>query len=276
MKRIAKAAGVRLRLIGILMIFLLGYAAIARASSVRCRFSDEQGKVLRNVEARLTLVESGERQFQKSNKSGEVAFNDLKHGSYELMAQLKGFVAVKRAVEVTGDQNVDQVLMTEKAFDRLDEEARGAIKDEHFSQALPALQKLLANYPDDAALHFNLGLVYAGLQQEDKALSEAAIAARLDAQFADSKGKVEGTLLRERGQIALKSQDFAAAATAFEKWVQLDPKNDQAYYGLALAYGHQGKYPEALAAVNKAIELSPKNESYLSVKQILETNAGKK
>jgi Flp pilus assembly protein TadD len=243
---------------------------------LRCTFSDEQGKVLRNVETRLTPAGTEEHQFQKSNKSGEVVFHDLKQGSYELMAQLKGFVTVKREVEMTGDQTVDQALMTEKAFDQFDNEARDAIKNEQFSKALPALQKLVSNYPEDAAVHFNLGLAYAGLQQEEKALAEAGKAAQLDPQFANSNNQVKGMLLRERGQNALKSQDFTAAADAFEKWMRLDPKNDRAYYGLALAYGHQGKFAQALAAVDKALELSPQNDSYLAVKQILETNAGKK
>lgn len=276
MKTTDYAAGVRSYVIWVLLGSLLASAQSMRASMLRCTFSDEQGKVLRNVETRLTPAGTGERQFQKSNKSGEVVFHDLKQGSYELMSQLKGFVTVKREVEMTGDQTVDQVLMTEKAFDRFDNEARDAINNEQFSKALPALQKLVSNYPQDAALHFNLGLAYAGLQQEEKALAEAGKAAQLDPQFANSNNQVEGMLLRERGQNALKSQDFTAAADAFEKWARLDPKNDRAYYGLALAYGHQGKFPQVLAAVDKALELSPQNDSYLAAKQILETNAGKK
>jgi len=276
MKITEHAVGLRSCVSWVLLCSLCVSGESMRASTLRCKFSDEQGKVLRNVETRLTPVGTGDHRFQRSNKSGEVVFPDLRQGSYELMAQLKGFAPVKRDLGITGDQSLDQVLMTEKAFDRLDGEARNAIKDEQFSKALSALQKLLTNYPDDPALHFNLGLTYAGLQQEEKALTEAGKAAQLDPQFADSKDKVQGTMLRGQGQNALKNQDFAAAADAFEKWVKLDPKNDQAYYGLALAYGHQGKIPEALAAVNKALELSPKNDSYLSVKQTLESNAGKK
>jgi len=276
MKITEHAVGVRSCVSWVLLCSLCLAAESTRASTLRCKFSDEQGKVLRNVETRLTPVGTEDHHFRKSNKSGEVVFPDLRQGSYELMAQLKGFVSVKRDVGITGDQSVNQVLMTEKAFDRLESEALNAIKDEQFPKALSALQKLVTNYPDAAEIHFNLGLAYAGLQQEEKALTEAAKAAQLDPQFADSKDKVQGALLREQGQNALKKQDFTTAADAFEKWVKLDPKNDQAYYGLALAYGHQGKISEALAAANKALELSPKNDSYLSVKQILETKARKK
>jgi len=80
------------------------------------------------------------------------------------------------------------------------------------------------------------------------------------------------TLWRGRGQLALRSSDYAAAAAAFEKWVQLDPKNAQAHYGLALAYGYQKKYTPALAAIDEALKLAPQNDSYLNVKYILEAN----
>ena len=112
------ATDVRSYVIWVLLGCLFLSAESMRASTLRCKFIDEQGKVLRNVETRLTLVGMEEHHFQKSNKSGEVVFPDLKQGSYELMAHLKGFVPVKREVGMTGDQTVDQVLMTEKAFDQ--------------------------------------------------------------------------------------------------------------------------------------------------------------
>lgn len=276
MKIIEYAAGTKSYLGWFLAVGLLLSVQSVCASTLQCKFTDEEGKVLKNVEARLTLAGTEAHQFQKSNKSGEAAFPDLTGGTYEVMAQLKGYVVLKREIAIIGDRSVDLVLMTEKAFDQLDTEARTAIKNEQFSAALPTLQKLLANYPEDAALHYNLGLTYAGLQQEEKAMAEAAQAAKLDPEFANSATQVQGMLWRERGQSALKSQDFVKAGEAFEKWVKLDPKSDQAYYGLALAYGHQGKFPQALDAVNKALELAPQNNTYKSVKEILEANAGQK
>lgn len=245
-------------------------------ATLRCMFSDEGGKPLRNVEVRLALVATQNYQFQRSNKRGEVTFTDLKLGSYELRAQLKDFVAAKRELEISKDQTLDQELMTEKTFNQVDEEVINRINSEQFSKALSLLGKLVTDYPDDATLHHSLALAYAGLQQEEKALAEAANAGRLDPQFANSQQETKAFLWRERGQIALLSQNYTVAADAFEKWVHLDPANAQAYYGLALAYGHQEKYTQALAAIDQALKLAPQNDSYRKVKEILEVNAGKR
>ena len=79
-----------------------------------------------------------------------------------------------------------------------------------------------------------------------------------------------------RGENSLKNKNFQVAADTFEKWIQLDPSNPQAYYGLALAYGHQEKHVQALAAIDKALELTPDNESYRRVKEVLKANAAVK
>jgi len=275
MKKTNSFVGARSHVILALLASTVFLSGSMRASTLRCVFSDEGGKPLRDVEVRLMQVGTDNHQFQKTNKKGEAVFLQLRPGSYELRAQVRDHVPVKREVEITKDRTLDQVLMTGKAFDQFDKEVRDAINNEQFSKALSLLEKLVADYPDDATLHRNLGLAYAGLQQEEKALAEAAKAAQLDPQFVNSTEEVQGFLLRERGQIALKSQNYTVAADAFEKWVQLDPKNAQAYYGLALAYGHQQKYTQALAAIDQALKLAPQNGSYLKVKQVLEANAGK-
>jgi tetratricopeptide (TPR) repeat protein len=246
------------------------------AAKLRCEFHDEGGRPLKNVEVRITPVGTEEHQFKKSEKSGEAAFTGLKPGMYELRAQLGDRMPAKREVRVDGDQTVDQTLLTQKEFDQIEKDARDAANSEDFSKAISLLEKLSADYPDDALTHQSLGLAYAGQQQEDKALAEAAKAAELDTQFAGSRDLVQAFLLRERGQSALKGQNYPAAIEAFEKWVRIQPQNAQAEYALALAYGHQGQYPQALAAIDKALELAPQNESYRKVKQILENNAGTK
>jgi tetratricopeptide (TPR) repeat protein len=253
------------------MVFLTGTMS---AATLRCKFHDESGKSLKNVEVQLTIVGTEAHQFDKSDRSGDAVFIGLKSGSYELRAQLRDRMPTKREVQITGDQALDLSLITQKEFDRIEKEASDAVENGQFSNALSGLEKLIADYPDDASLHQSLGLAYAVLQQEEKALAEASKAAKLDPQFGSSRDVVQGLLLRERGQSALKSQNYAAAA--FAKWAQLQPQTAQAYYALALAYGHQGKYTEALAAINKALELTPQNESYRKVKEILETNAGVK
>lgn len=276
MKMTGYMKGRRLNALLGLMASVVFLAENTWAAKLRCEFRDEGGKPLKNVEVRITPVGTEEHQFKKSEKTGEAVFPGLKSGLYELLAQAGDRMPTKREVQVDGDQTVDQTLLTQKEFDQIEKEAKDAINSEDFSRALSLLEKLIADYPDDALIHENLGLAYAGQQQEEKALAEAAKAAQLDPQFAGSRDLVQAFLLRERGQSALKSQNYPAAIEAFEKWVRIRPQDAQAEYALALAYGHQGEYPKALAAINKALELAPQNESYRKVKEILETNAGAK
>jgi tetratricopeptide (TPR) repeat protein len=53
------------------------------------------------------------------------------------------------------------------------------------------------------------------------------------------------------------STKYAEAAPFFERKIELDPKSDEAYYYLGLSRREQGRMPEALAALQKANELSP-------------------
>jgi tetratricopeptide (TPR) repeat protein len=254
----------------------ISFALEARNVSLVCKFTDQQGKALRNVESQLTLAGTEDHLYQKSDKNGRLSFRNLKTGSYELRAQLKDHVPLKLTVPMTDDRTMTFTLMTRDEFGALEQEAIQAVKAQEFSKAAAIFEKLLTAYPEDAALHDNLGRCYAGLLEEDKAFAEAEKAARLDPQFSNSKKDVESFILRGRGQKALQDKDFAAASRFFDQWIQLDPKNPEAYYGSALAYGHQDKFKEAIAAINRALELDPQNGSYLKVKAILERNASVK
>lgn len=248
----------------------------ARPASLNCKFADEQGKALRNVEVRLTPVGTENHRFEKADKTGQVVFRNLKAGSFELRAQLKDHVAVSREVNVTDDLTLALTLMTHKGFDGLEQDAEQALNGRDFPKAIGIYEKLLTAYPQDPTLHFNLARVHAALLQEDKALAEVAKAAQLDPQFSDKKLEIKRYIMLEQGQEALQKRDFSKAADVLGNLVKEDPENAQAYEGLALAYGHQEKYQQALTAINRALELDPKNDTYMKVKKILETNAGAK
>ncbi len=256
-----------------LSVCALLLATDALAASLVCSFADEQGKALRNVEIQLVNAGGEEPKYQRSGKNGRAIFGSVKAGVYELRAQLKDHVPLKWEVTISEDKELVLTLMSRKGFETLDQEAGQAINNREFDKAQGILQKLLAAYPEDAVLHHNLGRAYAGQLLEDKALAEAEKAARLDPQYSDAKSITELFMLRERGERALEIRDFAAAAEFFEKMIKLDPKNAEAYYGMALAYGHLENYQKALPAINRAVALDPQNNAYLKVKEILEGNA---
>jgi Flp pilus assembly protein TadD len=247
-----------------------------RAISLNCTFVDDQGKALRNVEIRLTPVGAEAYQFKQTSKTGQADFRNLTAGSFELRAQLKEHMPLKREITISADQTLSLTLMTLKEFHGLEQKAEQAFNARDFSKALGIYEKLLATYPDDPTLHFNLARIYAALLQEDKAVAEVEKAGHLHPEFNDRKIEIERYVLLQQGQSALQSLDFKKAIDSFSKLISMDPKNAQAYYGLALAYGHQENYKEALGAINKALELDPQNKDYMNVKTILEKSAGSK
>ena len=245
----------------------------SRAATLVCHFADEHGKTLRNVEIQLTPAGSDAHQFAKSNDKGDAKFTHLNAGSYELLAQLRDHETLKWRLEVASeDQTLELTLMSAKAFSQLEKDVKDALNGKLYSKVVTMLEMPLKLYPQDAWLHDVLARAYAGMLEEQKALAEADKAAQLDPQFNGTKMEVQRFMLREQGQNALLDQDFAKAAGLFEKWTKLDPQNGQAYYALALAYGHQQDFKLALAAIDKALELEPKNTSYSQVRAVLEAH----
>jgi tetratricopeptide (TPR) repeat protein len=61
------------------------------------------------------------------------------------------------------------------------------------------------------------------------------------------------------GLLALRQRNFDVAAERLEHARSLAPENDQIYYLLGLLESSQGRPAEAITALRKAVELSPKN-----------------
>ena len=65
------------------------------------------------------------------------------------------------------------------------------------------------------------------------------------------------------------AKEFSKAADSFSQSVKADSTYAPAFYGLALSYANQGKYPEALENVQRAIKLDPGNAQYKDIEQKL-------
>jgi tetratricopeptide (TPR) repeat protein/tRNA A-37 threonylcarbamoyl transferase component Bud32 len=77
-----------------------------------------------------------------------------------------------------------------------------------------------------------------------------------------------------RGTLALKQADAAAAIGAFEKAMHEKPELYQAYANLAEAYARQDRLPEAVGQLNQAIEREPANAGLYRARALLEQRAG--
>jgi len=138
-----------------------------------------------------------------------------------------------------------------------------ALKDEgRYDEAIPYLEKAAQLKPDDANIPFNLGVVYFEKEQYDKAIEQFRKALALDSTNTDAWLNL--------GITALKQDDYATAAEAFQKYTALAPDDPQGFYFLAvtllnLKENKDQHLKDALAAIQRAIELDPENPDYYNI-----------
>ena len=135
----------------------------------------------------------------------------------------------------------------------------------HYQDAIPELQKFIANYPKDTRVSeamFLLASCYQNLKQWDNAIAEftrvtvSATSAELTARRAEAFFQ----LAECRGE----QHDYENAAQAYRSCVKYAAPGDelipQAQYWLADSLAHLGRSKEALVEYRKMAESAPKHE----------------
>jgi tetratricopeptide (TPR) repeat protein len=107
----------------------------------------------------------------------------------------------------------------------------------------------LAVTRNNGVAHYNLGLALAGAGQDDDAISHLREATRLEPDFAFAHNRLALALDR-RG-------DLAGSRMHLAEVVRLMPTSAEAYANLGVALAQERRYPEAIAAFSKALELNP-------------------
>ena len=262
-------AGLSMLLAGII------YPGLVSAANLTIKFVDADGKILPKVNVRITHLLTKHFEEEVSDGQGQVVLAGLTDGKYELLVQLKNFFPIKEEIDLAADQVLERVMFNQKFVDKANKEVAQAVEKGEYAKAAETVQRLLKLFPNSAVLHYNMAIAQSGLLNEEKATAEMDTAIRLEPgpKYQDRKKEILRDLFRELGQKALNEHDFQRATSLYQKLTEVDPQNAQAFYGLALALGHQQKYPDALAAVNQAIKLAPSDQQFQKVKDMLETNA---
>lgn len=170
-----------------------------------------QEEIKKNPEMAKQAAEAAnqEKQFKGLKQYFEQGNTLYNQGQFKEAA-----AAFQQALALAKDKNVPVVLA------RLADSYSKAKEDD---QAIATYQKALQLTPDDAALHNNLGSVYATTGKLDQAKAEFQKAAELDPTNA-------GRYYFNIGAIMYNSGKMDDALTAFNKVISLDPKNANAYY----------------------------------------------
>jgi tetratricopeptide (TPR) repeat protein len=247
------------------------------AGKVMAKFVDQEKKAINKAHTKLVEKNSGKEYPAKVNKKGEAEFDKVEPGEYQLYGQSEDHMMAKSDWFSVGDKetSITLVLVSRELYQKKEAEGNNALTQGKFTEAVERYQELLKFVPQEGVLWSNLAKAYVGAGQPQKAQEAAQKAASLDPkQYGSLETQLKGWLKMEEGRQALESKNFPKAVEALTEALSADSSNPDAYYALALAYGHQKKYTEALKNIDAALKLKPNDAGFLEVKRILTHNAG--
>lgn len=146
----------------------------------------------------------------------------------------------------------------------------------NYDLAIDLAKQALAENPDDAEAHFQLGISYSHLDSVALAYEYFTKAASLDPKKArDVENNIQHNFAKhyKLGQSAYNRNDYETAAAEFDISTQADPTQSVAYYNLSVAQREMArqnndneamrtKYLEAsVASADKVLELSNPSEA---------------
>ncbi len=134
------------------------------------------------------------------------------------------------------------------------DEAQAAMDRNDYAAALPPLQEFIAEKPDVAYAHFQLGYAYTALRRPDDARAEYEKCIALDPKMAEAQLNL-GILILEK--------DPAAAVRPLEKAVELLPSQSRPRVLLGTAQLRAGDLAGAAESFAGATRLDPKDENSL-------------
>lgn len=118
------------------------------------------------------------------------------------------------------------------------------------ADTIEAFRRAIKINPDFAEAYYNLGVTYAGLDRWQEAMGAFKEAVRIRPDFAEARYNL-GIIYEKLG---LKQEQ---AAEVHKDAAEPKPEDAQTYYKLGNSYNRQGRYTEAIEALNKAVQIKP-------------------
>lgn len=153
-------------------------------------------------------------------------------------------------VNLSGDVAQELARSAGRAFD-----------DGDYARSAGCLERAVALDEGHAYIWYNLGLSYARMGRAADAVRALERAHSLDPLDTDTRELLadQKTLLAvSRGDAG----DHAGAAAVLREAVEVNPRDDSAWYFLGLAKRELGLHAEAVRALEKAVELNPQEKDY--------------
>ena len=138
------------------------------------------------------------------------------------------------------------------------------LKAETFDKAMEKYNKALSYKPEYYKAYYGMGLTYKkqdNLPMMKESLDKVISMAGDDAKTIGSAKDAAGTAYLNAGAKALQANKMTDAIGHLNTSLTYNEAEPKAYYYLALAYNGSSKWDDAIAAANKALELTAEDKS---------------
>jgi tetratricopeptide (TPR) repeat protein len=155
-------------------------------------------------------------------------------------------------------------------------EAMRTREPEVVSNACMTVESLRADFPDEIAVHINLGLLQFSSKQYPAALASFREAEEIHEGGAENPPPLSAGFYYRYGAAAEQVKDFALAEEKLRRSAQLDPASPDPLNHLAYMWAEQGvRLDEAMPLSEKTLRLEPLNPAYLDTRGWIHFRAGR-
>lgn len=163
----------------------------------------------------------------------------------------KPFLATFLVLMAVGCAKNEPTKTPEPIAPRTLEEIEAALEAGAYGSAIPGLETLAIQTPQDARIPYYLGLCWSHEGEPSQAASYYQAALALDADMAEARSNL-GLVLLELGKID-------EAAESLSTYIEQHPEEGSGYYNLGLAQEAKGSLDAAASSYKKASQLDPKD-----------------
>ncbi|OFW27639.1 MAG: hypothetical protein A3J28_11585 [Acidobacteria bacterium RIFCSPLOWO2_12_FULL_60_22] len=254
------------KLLGWAGLFCLAWAfapTAAAKNTLNCTIVDENSKPLAKQEVMLVALADGKEFKRKTNDQGVAEFKGLEDGSYQVRGDIPGYVISKSPpIALSGNTTkpCTHTLMSATFANALFQEVQQLLNQRKFGEAQEKAKKAVELLPNEAGSHYLLAAAYAYQGKETEAVEGMKKAAELNPEkYSKAVSVVHVTALDVQAKAAEAKKDFNGMMKTYEQMLAVADDKGTVYFNMAVAFGRQNKYDEALKLIDKAIELKPQD-----------------
>ena len=142
-----------------------------------------------------------------------------------------------------------------------------AVREKKYDLAIEKGNEAISFSPDTAQGHYVVSIGYAAQGMTTEALEAVNTAAGIDPEnFQKVIAQIHVMALGAQANQAERKSDFDGAISNYEAILEIAPDDPNAYYNMALAYGHKSDFDQALKSIDKAIAMKPGDAEFQQMK----------